>query len=815
MRKHSEIDAEFSHRNELDGKASFFLVGIGGAGMSALARMLKHRGYRVRGTDSTASVETERLRSEGIEVHIGHSGDQIDASDALILTDAIDLKASPEFSRGREMGLPIVRRSQALGWLLKGRKVIAVTGTHGKTTTTGMLGNGLAEGGFDPLVIVGANIAQFGGPVREGNGEWAVVEACEAYDSFHDLDPYIVLLTNLELDHIDFHGTYENLRASVLRFVNKVPGDGCLVYCATDPGATEIAQLATCRTVPYRVEDFGRILDSHEDILIASPSQRGQHNLLNAAGALVAGEQLGATNMGVFHGVILFEGAERRQQVLMGAGAHNHFDGSKVHSPKGGIPQLRFVVIDDYAHHPTEVRASLTAIKSWYLLKFPNDLIESSQGRLKQSSGRLIVVFQPHLYSRTAALLDDFAEALSVADIVVLTDIYPAREDPIPGMSSARIAEKIRKPVHYVPSRHLLPIEVAKIVDLGDVIVGMGAGNISEFGPAFIEELERKFDLTPGVGNTGLEPNPRPLRIAVLYGGQSAEREVSIHSGRAVHAALQRLGHNSTLVDMTELLLKGADLSAFIGPDRPDLAFMAVHGTGAEDGALQGLLELLHIPYTGSGIQASAIAMDKALTKRILEQNGIRVPKGALLSEPEPPTDIHPPLIVKPNAQGSTVGLSFVEHRNQLCPALLNAFQYDTEVLVEEWIRGIEISTPVLIDRALPPVEIAPTNGKYDFESKYTPGATNEIIPAGLPPNQIEAAKAIALRAHRALRCSGATRTDMIVRDEEIFVLEVNTLPGMTGTSLLPNSAAAAGISFDQLCQILVEDALNRYAKKA
>ena len=808
MRKREEIGEAFSHRDSLDGRTSFFLVGIGGAGMSALARMLKHRGFMVRGTDSTDSVETERLTSEGIEVHIGHSGEYLSAEDALILTDAIDLSQSPEFSRGQELELPIVRRSQALGWLLKGKKVIAVTGTHGKTTTTGMLGLGLATAGIDPLVVVGANIAQFGGPVLEGDGDYAVVEACEAYDSFHDLDPFIVLLTNLELDHIDFHGNYENLRASVLRFVNKVPSDGCLVYCASDPGASELAAMASCRTVPYLGNDFGRLLETHPDILIASPKQKGSHNLLNAAGALVAAEQIGVTNKGVLGGIVKFGGAERRQQVLLGEGTPLSFDPEGLKFPKNGVLHRHFVVIDDYAHHPTEVRESLTAIRD----SFRNEVA----GKMaKRGRGRLIVVFQPHLYSRTAALINEFAEALSVADEVVLTDIYPAREDPMPGVSSARIAEKIKKPVLYIPSRHLLPRQVAGLMKDGDVVVGMGAGNISEFGPALIHELDRIYDLGASGQSQNLLFQYRPLKIVVLYGGESAEREVSLHTGLAVHAALVRLGYGSKLVDMTELLFKGADLSQFIGPDRPDLAFLAVHGTGAEDGALQGLLELLHIPYTGSGVQASAIAMDKALTKSILAQHGIRVPKGALLQEPEPPQDIHPPLIVKPNAQGSTVGLTFVEKPNQLCPALLNAFQYDREVLVEEWITGIEISTPVLIDKPLLPVEIAPVAGRYDFESKYTPGATVEIVPARLSEELLAEAQQIALECHQLLRCAGATRTDMIVRGKEIFVLEVNTLPGMTGTSLLPNSAAGMGISFDELCRTLVEDALAKYAKKA
>jgi D-alanine--D-alanine ligase len=175
---------------------------------------------------------------------------------------------------------------------------------------------------------------------------------------------------------------------------------------------------------------------------------------------------------------------------------------------------------------------------------------------------------------------------------------------------------------------------------------------------------------------------------------------------------------------------------------------------------------------------------------------------------------VAPPLIVKPNAQGSTVGLSFVETAEQLEHALDRAFAYGDEVLVEEWIKGMEISTPVLDGEPLQPVEITPVSGFYDFESKYTPGATEEICPARMPEHLAKQAQELALRVHRIIGCAGATRTDMIVRGEEIFVLEINTLPGMTGTSLLPNSARAAGISFEQLCQRLVEDALRRDAAK-
>ena len=533
MRKVSEIHTAFSSTEALDGRRSFFLVGIGGAGMSALARMLAHRKFAVRGTDSTQGPETKRLAGEGIDVRIGHSGEGLTLEDTLIVTDAIDLDASPEVARARELGIPVVRRSQALGWVLRSYKTICVTGTHGKTTTTGMIGAGLIAAGLDPTVVVGAAIPQWGGPVREGKGEWAVVEACEAYDAFHDLRPDIVVLTNLELDHVDFHGTWENLRNSVGRFVARLPENGTLVYCAEDEGATEVAEALEQKRGEGLVASYSIATWAG---LLPEMALAGVHNRLNAAGALSAimamfptaesqeeARRQAAQAHQAASGIATFTGAERRLQLLS--------DGE-------------IKVYDDYAHHPTEIEASLQALK-------------------EGQDGRLIVVYQPHLYSRTAPMIAEFAAALSHADLVVLTDICPAREEPLPGVSSARIAEGITVPVRYVPSRHLLPREVARIAKAGDVVVGMGAGNIAEFGPAFVRELARQNG---------------PKKVAVLYGGDSAEREVSLHSGKAMAAALARKGYDVRLLDVSETLLAKGDLSALVGPDRPDVCVLAVHG---------------------------------------------------------------------------------------------------------------------------------------------------------------------------------------------------------------------------------------------
>jgi D-alanine--D-alanine ligase len=748
LRTPAEIREAFSSAEELHAERPFYLVGIGGAGMSALAHMLQKRGFEVAGSDSTESSATASLREAGIRVRIGHSGQDVRPGHQVVLSDAIDLKSSPEVRAAQEQGCDLFRRSQLLAWLLRGKKTIAVTGTHGKTTVTGMIGAGLRAAGMDPTIVVGAYVPDFGGAVVEGEGEWAVVEACEAYNALLDLEPFGAIVTNLEPDHLDFHGSYESLLESVRAFLRRVPAEGFVLFDASDRGAAEAAA-GFPQARPYEATD-------------GTGGLPGAHNARNAAGAILACELAGADPKRARQGVLCFSGAERRLQEVRSG---------------------EIAVVDDYAHHPTEVKASLQALRE----RFPER--------------RLVIAFQPHLYSRTAENIEAFAEALDGADRVVLTDIYPAREPAMPGVSSARIADAMLRPPDYVPSRRLLARHMAQIARRGDVLCMMGAGNIGEH----VGELLQELDRGEGKGDV------RPLRVAVLLGGDSAEREVSLHSGKFVLEALRSLGHEAFPLDVTETLLGKGELKELIGPKRPDLAFLAVHGTHAEDGAIQGLLELLEIPYTGSGLQASAIAMDKQLTKTILRGLGIPVPQGVLVADPEAELPFGPPLIVKPNAQGSTVGLSFVHKPGEVVPAIEKALRYDSAALVEEWVQGMEISVPVLGGQALPPVEICPKQGQYDFANKYLPGATEEICPARLPQDVSEAAQAYAVRAHRALGCQGATRTDFIVRDNrEPVVLEVNTLPGLTGTSLLPNSALAAGMSFAELVEWIVQDALAR-----
>jgi D-alanine-D-alanine ligase len=343
------------------------------------------------------------------------------------------------------------------------------------------------------------------------------------------------------------------------------------------------------------------------------------------------------------------------------------------------------------------------------------------------------------------------------------------------------------------------------------------------------------------------------LRVAVLMGGKSAEREVSLSTGRQVLAALDPSRYQAFPVDTAYLAhraLPGAarPLAAdscgnpaalvpedpfaalpapaeppLTGQNRPDVAVICLHGKFGEDGTIQGMLELLEIPYTGSGVLASALAMDKTMSKKLMALEGIPVPPGitvrgraeadaylAALRAGRPPVDC--PAVVKPSRQGSTIGISIVRDPDTMAAALHTALHYDDEVLIERCIEGMEITAPILGNddlTALPLVEIVPNGGFYDYEAKYTPGATDEICPARLSPEVTREAQELAKRAHRALGCRGVSRTDMIVAEDGIWVLEVNTIPGMTPTSLLPRSAAAAGLSFAELVERLVQLALE------
>jgi len=301
-------------------------------------------------------------------------------------------------------------------------------------------------------------------------------------------------------------------------------------------------------------------------------------------------------------------------------------------------------------------------------------------------------------------------------------------------------------------------------------------------------------------------------KIAVLMGGTSAEREISLKSGRAIEASLRRQGCTVVAIDPDETIAEQ------LHREKIELAVNALHGRGGEDGAIQGLLEILGIPYTGSGVLASAIGMSKVMTKRVLEACGIPTPAYSVLRSSRSaeagarglPAGFKCPVVVKPSCEGSTIGVTIVESPAGVAGAYAEAFRHGGEILVEEYIPGHEVTAGILEDAALPLVEIVPKEAFYDYKAKYTKGATDYIVPARLPEEVTRTVQRLALKTHRAIGCRGCTRVDFrVTPDGRPFVLEINTVPGMTETSLLPKAAAADGISYDQLVAQIVRSALQ------
>ncbi len=446
------------------------LVGIGGIGMSALAQLLLARGIPVSGSDAQASAITERLIAQGAEVTIGHHADLVDGASRVVLTDAIK-EDNPELQRARALGLPLQRRSELLAELAADYRLLAVSGTHGKTTVTAMIGLALLAGGLDPTVVLGGDYGPLDGNARVGQGKWMVVEACEAYDSFLDLHPEIAVVTNLEPDHLDHHGTMAHLCGSFATFLSQLTPGGCAVLCADRPELRDLAAALPQRIVWYGSDasaavrgteltsdrSGGRCLlwvDGAEagELTVGAP---GLHNVVNALGALAAAREAGAPVEACRQALESFGGVERRFEVL------------------GEVAGV--AVVDDYAHHPTEIRATLDAARAAY------------PGR------RLVAVFQPHLYSRTRDFADEFAAALGGADVVVLTEIYPAREAPIPGVGIGIISAPLRNvrgqdAVLELPKEKVVT-EIAAMARPGDVILLMGAGDIGEVARVLYQRL--------------------------------------------------------------------------------------------------------------------------------------------------------------------------------------------------------------------------------------------------------------------------------------------------------------------------------------
>jgi UDP-N-acetylmuramate--alanine ligase len=451
-------------------------IGIGGAGMSGIARILLARGVPVSGSDRRDTPTLLALRALGARVELGHDaahlGSGEGAADTVVVSTAIRAD-NPELAAAHERGLRVLPRAVALAAVMAGRRSVAVAGTHGKTSTTSMLTDAVQACGADPSFAIGGTLNESGSNAHAGQGDVFVAEADESDRSFLVLAPFAGIVTNVEADHLDNYGDLAAVEAAFDRFLTTIDPEGFVVLCLDDPGAARLADVPTkarVRTYGTAPEADLRLVDvdvagdgtSYTAVLDGTELGRvriqvpGEHMARNSAAALLAGLELGLPAEGLIEGLGRFGGVHRRFEL------------------KGVVGGVR--VYDDYAHHPTEVRAQLAA------------------ARAVAGDGRLVVAFQPHLYSRTREFADGIGDALGLADEVVVMVVYGAREDPVPGVTGAMVADAVPLPperVLFEPSWSAAAPALAARARPGDLVMTMGAGDVSMVGPEVLEALRR------------------------------------------------------------------------------------------------------------------------------------------------------------------------------------------------------------------------------------------------------------------------------------------------------------------------------------
>ena len=438
-------------------------VGIGGIGMSGIAEILKGRGKTVSGCDLKRSSATYLLAGRGVSVHIGHDAAHLQGVDAVVVTAAVK-GANAEVDAGREQGIEIIRRKDLLAAIVNEKRGVGVSGTHGKTTTSAMIATVLEDAGLDPTIIIGGILQNIASNAKDGKGDVVVVEADEYDRTFHELHPEIAVITNIEADHLEYYGSFENIVEAFRIFTENVRPGGAIIGCVDDPAVAALLDRrgrgndpkiiryglgagadVTARNLKFHDRGASFEVDGIGFFKLFVP---GEHNVRNALAAIAVARELGVSSDAISAGIAKFLGVDRRFQIL------GDYNGA--------------LVVDDYAHHPTEIKATLDAARSGY------------------PERRIVALFQPHLYSRTRDFAPEFAESLRGADVAFVAPVYAAREKPIDGISSLMIAERSEH-IEFLDRSHIEIInELRRRLQPNDVFIAMGAGDVHEIAEALV-----------------------------------------------------------------------------------------------------------------------------------------------------------------------------------------------------------------------------------------------------------------------------------------------------------------------------------------
>ncbi len=763
-------------------------IGIGGIGMSGLAKLLLQKKSIVTGSDLAESYTTEKLIQQGATIHVGHCGSYVTPD--LTVIYSTDIKPdNPEYIAAIQKKCNVIHRSDLLKLLMEEKKAIAVTGTHGKTTTTSLLTCVLKESGADPSFAVGGIIPQYDSNAGHGCGDHFVLEADESDGTFLKYLPYGAIITNIGLDHMNHFGSEEILVQAFETFMHQVQSHEHLFWCGDDYRLQNIARKGVsygfspnCDLIVQnaRQEGWSTFFDAiykgkkYQNIEL---NLIGRHNILNALAVFGLCIQLGIEEAAIRKVFREFKGVKRRAEKK---GEHH------------GV-----LVIDDYAHHPTEIKTTLKGIR------------EAIGER------RLVVVFQPHRYSRTRDCLGTYGSIFEEADKLIVTDIYSAHEEPISGVSVEKVMEDIKLPAAYISRVHLTQT-LSTIVRPHDVVVTLGAGDVTKIGAELLELL-RKNGVTK-------------YQVGVVYGGRSSEHEVSVLSSRFMIDNLKQ-----DLYDVHEFAIskegtwnngdQNISHEVMTQVQKCDLFIPITHGNFGEDGTLQGFFEMLDKPYTGPDHRSCAICMDKGLLKAVWLNHGIRTSpfivftqfqwnneRNSIISQIH--HKLQYPVYVKGPHLGSSIAVSRVENENQLDAAVDLVMKYDSQILVENEVKGREIEFAVLgNDRisVFDPGEVSRSGDIYSYDDKYTENGPPSILKADLSPETLARGKEIVKEAYRLAGCSVFSRVDTFFTEDGNFLMnEINPLPGCTPYSMFPKMCEANGLNGPELLDRIVVLALER-----
>lgn len=779
-------------------------IGIGGIGMSGLARILLKQNIQVSGSDISSNYVTEGLVKAGAKVFVGHSPDNISPEMTVIYSTDIK-KDNPEFQAALSMKCPMLHRSDLLLQLMHGYKTLAIAGTHGKTTTTALLTAVLSEADFDPCFAVGGILPNLQVNAGYGKGEYFVAEADESDGSFLKYSPWGAIVTNIDTDHMDYYKSDDKLKEAFKDFIGKVESSQNLFWCGDDARLVSLKpkgisygfdKHCLLRATRFSQEGWSISFDAnfkgraYADIEVALT---GRHNALNALAVFGLALSIGVPEQSIRKAFKNFHGVMRRCE------------------KKGESQGVLF--IDDYAHHPTEIMATLKALR------------EAAGER------RLIAVFQPHRYTRTQECLGTYGKIFDDADALFITDIFGAGETPISGLTSKCIAEEVKQhstiPFMLVQRKDLAR-EIGTFLRPHDIVVGLGAGDITKLGPELL---------------TYIKTNPvRKLKIGLIYGGRSVEHEVSLMSSRNVLKNLRtdfyeilqfgitRQGQwicGSDSFHALETNDKSADDENNKAPLSPevidslnkcDALFPVLHGPDGEDGSFQGFFEILGKAYTGCDYRASAVCMDKALTRKIMILNGVPTPafidfghtdwkehSGSILAQIH--QQLKAPFFIKAAHSGSNKGIQSADSIEKLQQAIEEAFLRDDHLLIESDMKNHLVRFAVLgNDR----IKVFPPNRQ---DVAVPESHATQVNPEGiLNKDLIEEGKLLAQNAYKAAGCSGMALVDCFLDNNGKFWLnEINPVPDFTESSIYPQNCQAQGLTTMDLVDKLIILGLERW----